>query len=228
MTSRRAALFATCVALAACGELLATKDDGAPAPSSDDPGGEPDGAPSDDATTVPVGSEDAGADAPVADAGRRGRIVFVTRATPLGGFGGLVGGDAICQAEALDAGVGGVFVAWLSTSGAVVVDARSRLSGDAGWSLVDGGEVFARPSSIAAGSYPETGITRTAWGETVTGTVWTATRETGERYDGADCVAWTDVNAGGVVGVVGATDGTWTSSATDYCNVPRRLLCFEK
>jgi hypothetical protein len=51
---------------------------------------------------------------------------FVTSTLQLGTFGGLAGGDAICQARADAATLGGTWRAWLSTS---TVDARDRIVG---------------------------------------------------------------------------------------------------
>lgn len=227
MTARTVALLAAATSIA-CGSLLAIDDDderttpnaaGADASLAD-------GAVVGDGgtSTTPVDPSDGRGARP-----RGKRIVFVTSAELPGSFGGLAAADAVCNAEANDAGVGGTFGAWLSIgSGAMVVDAKSRITGDAGWSLVDGGEVFASPSAIAAGSYPKLGIVTTVRGATVGGSVWTGTRETGDHYEGADCNAWTDATKAGVKGLVGATDPAWTAAASDYCNVPRRLICFEK
>jgi hypothetical protein len=233
MSGRRLALLAVVGgATLACGGLLGLDDeDPAPSPvgpdaaaaaSADGAGG------ADDATTTPVDPEDAGGDA--ADAGPRKRVVFVTNREVLGDFGGLAAGDTLCNTEAMDAGLPPSFVAWLSVgSGNTPIDAKARLTGDAGWSLVDGGEVFAGPSAIVAGSYPKVGITTDARGRAVDGgTVWTGTRETGERYDQSDCDVWKDPAGAGVRGNVGATDPSWTAAASDYCNQPRRLICFEK
>lgn len=231
MSARRVAVLVG-IASIACGQLLGLGDDDEPRPDVPTKAADAGDATADDVTTVPVGSVDGGVDAAAdsaADAARRPRVVFVTRKTMTGAFGGLDAGDALCNAEALDAGLGTGFVAWLSlASGITLVDAKSRLSGDAGWSLVDGGEVFAGPSAIVAGSYPKVGIATTAWGETVDGKVWTATRETGARYEGSDCNAWTSEGLTAVDGVVGATDLTWTVVAADSCGLLNRLICFEK
>ncbi|MDE0205503.1 MAG: hypothetical protein OXP66_05695, partial [Candidatus Tectomicrobia bacterium] len=42
-------------------------------------------------------------------------FVFVTKAAFQGNFGGLAGADARCQSAARDAGLPGLFRAWLST-----------------------------------------------------------------------------------------------------------------
>ena len=234
MSLRRLAAAGFALSLG-CGQLLGLGNDDDPGPSgggSDRDAAESEGAKLDgeaDGTTTTADPNDAGADADASDAAPRKRVVFVTTGQVLGNFGGLVAGDGLCNAEALDAGLPATFVAWLSIgTGNAPVDAKGRLTGDAGWSLVDGREVFAGPSAITGGSYPKVGISTTARGAPVTGMAWTGTRETGVHYEGSDCNAWTDLAASAVRGDLGATDPSWTAAASDYCNVPRHILCFER
>jgi hypothetical protein len=169
------------------------------------------------------GGKDSAADVTIAS---RRRAVFVTQKTVTGAFGGLTEGDEVCKGEANDAGLGGTFVAWLSTS---TVDAKSRLVTDAGWYLLgpDAGAVFTGPSAIANGSFPKVPITRDARGQNVDGGVWTGTRQDGTTY-ASDCTGWKTTSGTGVPGLVGAQDETWTGAAPDFCNVTKRLICFEK
>src|SRR5690348_11017356 len=77
-----------------------------------------------------------GDDAPGVDAAPGGpNRAFVTRSVLPGNFGGIDVADGLCNTEASDAGLGGTFVAWLSTS---AVDARDRLDGSRGWVRTDG------------------------------------------------------------------------------------------
>ena len=48
----------------------------------------------------------------------RGKFVFVTSTTHTGDLGGIAGGDGICNDRAADAGLPGVYKAWLATSDA--------------------------------------------------------------------------------------------------------------
>lgn len=207
----------------ACGEILPLPNETADASSPD--GSTIDGAADDGGG----GATDAGAEADADASAARPRVVFVTRKTLAGDFGGFASADALCTAEAADAGLGGSFVAWLSVAGKKPVDALSRLSDRAGgWSLVDGGEVFASKDAIATSTFPKLGIAQTAYGETTSGRAWTGTRPSGAA-ETADCTEWMKaaVDVAGVEGIVGAEDGTWTSAASDYCTNANHLICFE-
>ena len=64
-----------------------------------------------------------------------GQRVFVSSRTTLGDFGGLAGADAWCRHLPHDAGLGGLWVAWLSDS---TTHARDRINGDGPFLLTDG------------------------------------------------------------------------------------------
>ncbi len=234
MSVRRAAVLTALAALAsvACGQLLGLGDgDDEPDPGSTVKTGDAGDATTEGDTTVPVGDVDAGADA--ADAARRPRVVFVTRQTTTGAFGGLAGGDAICNAEALDAGLAGDgFVAWLSNvTGGAPVDAIDRLTTpDGGWFRVDGQQVFDGKQSIAAEGNPKVAIELDAWGVAVVAPLeaFTATYEDGRGHTNPDCASWTLLGELGVRGIVGATDKKWTNGVNDSCAKPGHLICFER
>lgn len=208
---------------AGCGVFLASDGDDEdgqvvfPSPSND---GSADG-------TNGLANDGSGADATDGALAPNRRVVFVTERTVAGNFGGIAGGDAICAAEAADAGLGGQFVAWVS-NGSDDFDARSRFVTDAGWSLTnDGGEVFSGPSAMANVGGPKVGIARNARGETVSGQVWTGLWGDGVRY-GKDCAGWTTTQNDGVPGDIGATTASWTGAAPDFCIAEKRLYCFQK
>lgn len=206
------------------------------------------------ATAAPAASprsppRDAGTDAPrgpvpVANAKR----VFVTSAryradfASRGGGDGLAGADAACTDLAHAAGLGGAWVAWLSTSHA---DAIDRVPDVGPWYLADRLTlVFPSKAAIAAG--PLAAIDQDERGTAVGAVlVWTSTDASG-HYDVATrtyqdqsialdgCADWTSSSS------TGWASGGWTSirarwtgdkaaiDAADPCSASDALYCFEK
>jgi hypothetical protein len=206
-------------AIVACASSGLISEDGLPLP----PRGE-----DEDAATPP---DDAGlrADRAITDAGRDvdipGPRVFVTSTTSNAQLGGVAGADARCAAIAGDAGIGGIWVAWLSTEGGP--HAVDRLTSIGPWHTISGGVVAANKGVLVGGSLDRT-IDRDEKGMVVPPShVWTGSGPDG-RYLTNDCDRWTP---GGSRGRVGATDQTtagWTSTTTITCGLPARLYCFER
>jgi hypothetical protein len=153
--------------------------------------------------------------------------VFVSSAVNNGNFGGIAGGDAICQRLAVNAGLAGTYHILLSTTAA---DWTTRIAGARGWIRVDGEPVGDQTIGTGAGLYnirldehgTDVGLS-TYWsvGNTLT--------------DGTTCSAWTS-SVGGSTGDRQANFAVTTQSATlggpftdgvDACNVMRRFLCAE-
>src|SRR5262245_25674027 len=74
-------------------------------------------------------------------------FVTSTRQTS-GSLGGLTGADALCQARAEEAGVGGTSVAWLSSTQA---DAIDRIAAGSGWVRRDGLPVVQSTADLTLG-----------------------------------------------------------------------------
>jgi hypothetical protein len=156
-----------------------------------------------------------------------GKRVFLTRNTYKGNLGGLSGADAICAAEASDAGWIGTVKAWLSDS---TQDARDRITGVGPWRLPNGvpvaidtidlldGSIFTPINQDASGSYHENGP------------VWTGTSENGTRLP-ETCSDWSSLGGSGVIGSSSATlGGDWTDPGNYLNNCQQqeaRLYCFE-
>ncbi len=150
--------------------------------------------------------------------------VFATSQNVVPNFGGVLQGDRYCLAVAQDAGLGGTFVAWLSTDDA---GARSRFPQGITrpWVLTgDGGSVFVDFAQLAQG--PLLPLNRDERGTVVAGTAWTGT-SSGGVASGQSCSNWASTNANGTSGnVAGLTDWTQSGAATQ-CTVGRRLYCFQ-
>lgn len=184
--------------------------------------------PQQDAGTVPV---DAGAADADADAGPRGPLrAFVTSQTWTGNLGGLAGAAALCKQAADAAGLGGQWVAWLSTNGNNAVD---RLTGVGPWQLVDGTVIATNKVDLTDGAMPQR-LRRTEKNQvidTLDDRVWTATNPNGTAT-APDCNGWTaNANARGIVGQANEANGAWTNLDTgangEGCGNTNRLYCFE-
>jgi len=211
----------------------AASDDGSAAPV--DGGGATDASSSvDSGSTKDGGHVCAAAVAPSANL-----LVFMSSVGTSGNLQGLKGADALCQAEANDAGLGDrCFIAWLSSS---QFDARARLLQHfASRSLTeyhDGQDnlIFASDAFTDAGeAYPVISIDNDPRGiNPVATNVWTGSTVQGVRWAGTDpaeyCVDWTYGGDGGqtLIGSSTQNSGGWTDNNTSVCGYPWRLYCFE-
>lgn len=155
-------------------------------------------------------------------------VVFVTSTRVSSSMGGLLGADAICRARAMEGGLSGNYVAWLSSSS---ISAGDRLAGARGWVRPDG-EVFAdRLEDLLDDGFrgPESGrVTHPAvideGGRRVEGAVldvWTGTLE-------RNCGNWTA--SGAALSDIGSSQASYVAWRLDQprgdCSGERRLYCF--
>ncbi len=171
------------------------------------------------------------------------RHVFVTDTISNGNLQNLDGADATCQQEADAAGLGGTYLAWLSTTSTSPSE-RFQQSPDPyalpdgthianNWADLTDGSLDAPISLNAAGVAPASptcpNITR-AWTNTDTdGTVFNT---------GWTCGDWTQGSGVGHIGDASATNGQWTANTGAACNVVTncgvgqqvgsRLYCFQQ
>jgi hypothetical protein len=146
---------------------------------------------------------------------------FVTEGRYSGALGGVLGADAVCNAEARAAGLTGDFVAMIRATDRP--SAAMLLEGSRGWVLPDGAWVADLPGQVADGSFFRP-IHTTARGARVDGRdggfrVWTGD-------NGATCDDWTSEAALG--------DQHWIpqwrrlSDGELPCSGTYRLFCFER
>lgn len=154
----------------------------------------------------------------------------------LGGAGsGIEGADNLCNSLAQGAGLGGTWVAWVSTSS---VDAISRLAADGRWTLIDGAtEVFPSRGDLQFG--PLHAIDTAENGEVVSDLgdvfVWTNTDRFGKDVTAGQanaCDDWSGQTGTADVGVVVdpqvAMGLSWTDTGQPRaCASEFRLYCFE-
>jgi hypothetical protein len=170
------------------------------------------------------------------------RIFVADAGVPGAEMGGLVGADIICQTAALDAGLSGTFMAWLSSPARTPADRFIDPQKAGPYQLVrsdDDGDnppptvspdfatlVNCPPSSFQCLQHP---INRMLNGTVLVGIflIWTGTMEDGTAAEDT-CAGWTDAGQG-LVGLATATGREWTNSQeTRDCQDARFLYCFEQ
>ncbi|MBK6518375.1 MAG: hypothetical protein IPG04_30655 [Polyangiaceae bacterium] len=160
------------------------------------------------------------------------RRVFVTSMPYLPAtIGSILGADMICQQDALSAGLGGQWQAWISDGGSNAID-RFEFS-TVPYRLLDGTEVATGTFDLTDGSILLP-IDMDEFGNGAIFTeVWTGTNFDGTWAGGSfsDCVGWTsnDPMLEGLVGRTDSTDFGWSGIFTQFCNRDNvHLYCFER
>lgn len=158
--------------------------------------------------------------------------VFVTNTTYTGALGGLAGADQKCQSSADGAGLGGIWVAWLSDS---VTAASTRVTQTtANYVRIDGVIVANGWTDLTDGSLDVAiNITETGVAPTDTNNyVFTFTNANGTIYTVSPtyhCENWTNGTSSFSARLGNRTStSTWTSAAGSTCNNARHLYCFEQ
>lgn len=156
--------------------------------------------------------------------------VFVTSTRFAGDLGGLVGGDAECQALADGAELGGTWLAWLSeTNGGQSPSTRFTQSVDP-YVLVGGAQIAADWADLIDGAI-DVPINRDETGaeiRTAIPYVWTGTSATFPSGVSPCCENWTTTASGGAKGMADATDSTWSFNTGMSCTELGHLYCFEQ
>lgn len=165
------------------------------------------------------------------------RWVFVSSSLQTGSLGGLDGADAICQELAGNAGLDGVFMAWLSdTTGS---PATRMVHDDRVFTLVDGTVVAEGWDDLTDGDLFAP-IDRDEFGEPapfiqvcVGGEVWTNTTVDGFAVGTDACGNWDTMEFATLshLGLLGSSDFNWTNTTScrnTACGSPLPIYCFEQ
>jgi len=179
------------------------------------------------------------------------KIVFVTGNTYTGNLGGLEGADAKCQAAADNAGLDGIFLAWLSTwPGPVIgtpsIDPRTRfIRHNVPYVRTDGVKIADHYADLVDGTI-DAPIDRTESGTQLFSfdeptLFWSTTAANGEGIvsgtlddEDATCFNWTTdamFTTALYLGSTTATGFSWSAPAMstfELCGVPRHLLCVQQ
>lgn len=141
-------------------------------------------------------------------------------------YGGLTGADKKCQDAAVQAEIGGHFLALLSDDD---VHAFTRIQRKA--TIIDmKGDKLADSITDLFANGPKTAIRYTEKGNVTSGQVWTGSRADGSA-SGKNCWGWSSTDSGGSAsyGIIGATDKSWfyVAGVENPCLVPAHLYCIE-
>lgn len=140
-----------------------------------------------------------------------------------GGATGLQGADNLCNQAAEAASLGGVWVAWLSTS---TVDAIDRVEDVGPWLNVSRTAIlFPNKASLTQTPQAWSNVETEKGRGRGTGYVWTGTRNGGRLASDATlgietCSDWTDDSSDlglGHTGSVNSSGSAWTDASDDYC-----------
>lgn len=134
---------------------------------------------------------------------------------------GIDAADQICKLRAKAAGLGGTWIAWLSTSN---VDAIERITSLGPWQLVGGAVAFDNRAQLYG--EPLTAIDRDERGDEIQDPmIWTGTTRGGLRSTDT-CGDWQVPTARGWFGWR-STTFAWTDYTAAWCGEQKHLLCFE-
>lgn len=143
-------------------------------------------------------------------------IVFVTSTVSDGNMGGLQGADAICQSLADNAGLGGVYLAWLAD--ATKAPGARMNHHDGPYTLTDGTQIARDWDDLVDGGLDHT-VDRDERNVPALGTficrggeVWSNVEASGERRQVEACSNWNDASSTntGTSGNVTNADAAWT------------------
>ncbi len=163
------------------------------------------------------------------------RRVFVTSHPYAPNFGGVAGGDAICNTVATGAGLGGIWAAWLSDS---TSSATSRLEhASVPYQLLDGTEIAMNWAQLTSG-HLENLIDKDEHKalQTTPPYVYTGTNSDGTTASGLTCNDWnyddSDCNSPVYYGAAGDMDVAtlqWSYAVqSGCCGAGQLLYCVEQ
>jgi hypothetical protein len=156
------------------------------------------------------------------------RRVFVTSASIPSTLGSHTNYDARCQSIASAAGLGGTWMAWLSTTGIGGSSPSVRFTrATVPYRLLNGTSIANSYADLSDGSIAAA-INLTETFTTLTNNyAWSATTETGTAMVD-NCGNWTTTTGNARTGFVHAASG-WSSAALQLCsNTTYRIYCFEQ
>ena len=169
---------------------------------------------------------------------RAPRRAFVTSVAYDGNLGGLTGADARCQARADAAGLGGTWMAWISTTAGSPSTRFTRSS--APYVRIDGATLATNWADLTDGTLAttltvsETGgagaLANTFCGGATPGqqVVWSATQANG-TFASSVCADFTSTSGGAMWGNRTNTDSYWSSWCSGgTCSWVAPIYCFEQ
>ena len=157
------------------------------------------------------------------------KYVFLTSSTHDGNLGGFAGADNICQDLASNAGLPGIYMAWISTPAGSPATSFSKCRCDY---KLPSGDIIANSWQDLTDQDLDSPIIQDETGSKVGAIfeVWTATAPDGTVAipSAINCSNWTSNNEGdsGIWGLASSTDTQWTDNNLHPCDFLKRLYCF--
>jgi len=152
--------------------------------------------------------------------------VFVSSTSTNGALGGLAGADAICQAAADAASLGGSYKAWISDSTGSPSTRFTHASSP--YALLDGTPIAVNWAGLISGNLLRP-IDLTETQVTYQDYVYTATKPDGTYFGGLACNDWTSGSPIDAALVGYSPDSNqWTFVGVIGCSDPMPLYCFEQ
>ncbi len=165
-------------------------------------------------------------------------ILFVTSGRYAADFGSIAAADALCQAEADAARLGGTFKAWLSRAPDSVppYSPAADLSSNPEGPYIQPGIFGGVPGRVIADDWADltdghvdepVEVTAEGWLRSSSFT-WTGTLADGTAWTNT-CGDWTDTSARGAVGYTGGSGANWTvTNGAGYCDDLKGFYCLEQ
>jgi hypothetical protein len=152
-------------------------------------------------------------------------VVFVSSLGYTANLGGLAGADAKCQSHADGAGLGGTWMAILSTEAAAV---RDRLSIVAPVVDIAGAPIAASAADLWDATI-ENPIGLDENGQPYAEDVWTGSLSDGTAHED-HCLEWQSdaPQEKGIRGMANTTADEWLFNGFRFCDVPLRLYCISQ
>ncbi len=151
-------------------------------------------------------------------------IFATSQMYPVATFGGLAGGDDICNTTAQAAGLPGHFVAFLSTS---TVDAKTRVGAARGWIRVDGKPVMDQLSTTLATGQIFYSPSLDELGNPVVYSVMTGTKPDGTAEVGSTCSDYTSSSGYLAIGAAAYGALNWLELGVNDCSGSHPLWCLQ-
>lgn len=154
-------------------------------------------------------------------------LVFATSTNQQGGFGGLSGGDGICNTLAAAQGLPGPYKVWLSDSTGSPSTRFTQSTGP--YVRVDGAFVANNWADLTDGSLlnpiniNESGVFIPG-----NGNVWTNTNPDGTPSGIQNCANWTVNGSNNAFGGIYDSTTAWTTGIQAGCGNNGRLYCFQQ
>ena len=161
------------------------------------------------------------------------RTVFVSSAVYTGNLGGLSGADAKCSTLATNAGLSGVYLAWLSDGTTGPTDRFTRAKSQ--YILTDGTVIAENWDDLGDGTI-KAGILVDENGVAISGTMmaWTNVTDNGDTYAAGlsgnpTCFGYSNDETS-YYGVVGKVDNLtrWSQETINDCDILNRVICISQ